>query len=119
MVPYPLEEHDPAVSQEGPLPAVDPDTSPAPERGLLRAALRFRPSDGQKPEEKKKAAGQRVYLLEKDNKLKAVPVKVGVSDGTHTQLVEGDLQEGDPLVVEEIRKSNGTSGGGGPRMRFF
>jgi HlyD family secretion protein len=90
--------------------------------GVLKipnAALRFRPSDGKKPEEKKGAGGQRVYLLEKDGKTRPVSVKGGVSDGANTQLVEGDLKEGDLLVVEEIRKGKGTSGNGSPRMRFF
>ncbi|MDX1815088.1 MAG: efflux RND transporter periplasmic adaptor subunit, partial [Thermodesulfobacteriota bacterium] len=81
--------------------------------------LRFRPSDGKKPEEKKGAGGQRVYLLQKDGKTRPVSVKGGVSDGAHTQLLEGDLKEGDLLVVEEMSNGKGTSGNGSPRMRFF
>jgi hypothetical protein len=42
-----------------------------------------------------------------------------VSDGKHTQLVQGDLKEGDPLVIEEVRKKQGASGGRAPGMRFF
>jgi HlyD family secretion protein len=86
---------------------------------IPNAALRFRPSDGKKPEEKKVAGGQRVYILEKDGKTKPISVKGGASDGTHTQLVEGDLKKGDLLVVEEVRKKQGAAGGQGPRMRFF
>ncbi len=83
------------------------------------AALRFRPSGERKPEEKKGDGGPRVYLLGKDGKVKEISVRTGVSDGKHTQLVEGDLQAGDPLVIEEVRKKQGASGGQGPRMRFF
>jgi len=86
---------------------------------IPNAALRFRPSEEKKPEEKKGAGGQRVYLLGKDDKPKEVSVKGGVSDGKHTQLVQGDLKEGDPLVIEEIRKNKGASGGRAPGMRFF
>jgi HlyD family secretion protein len=86
---------------------------------IPNAALRFRPSDGKKPEEKKGVGGQRVYLLEKDGKTREVPVKGGISDGTYTQLVQGELKEGDPLVVEETRKSTGAAGSGSPRMRLF
>jgi len=86
---------------------------------IPNAALRFRPSDGKKPEGKKGVGGQRVYILEKDDSVKPILVKGGVSDGTHTQLMEGDLKEGDLLVVEEIRKTKGTSGDGSPRTRFF
>ncbi|MGB7970415.1 MAG: efflux RND transporter periplasmic adaptor subunit [Candidatus Deferrimicrobiaceae bacterium] len=86
---------------------------------IPNAALRFRPSDGKKPEEKKGVGGQRVYLLEKDGKTREVPVKGGISDGIYTQLVQGELKEGDPLVVEETRKSTGAAGGGSPRMKLF
>ncbi len=86
---------------------------------IPNAALRFRPSDGKKPEEKKGAGSQRVYILEKDGKTRPVPVKGGISDGKHTQLVEGELKEGDLVVVEEVRKKQGAAGGQSPRMRFF
>ncbi|MGB3399747.1 MAG: efflux RND transporter periplasmic adaptor subunit, partial [Candidatus Deferrimicrobiaceae bacterium] len=90
--------------------------------GVLKipnAALRFRPTEGKKQEERKGPAGQRVYLLEKDGKTREMPVKGGVSDGMYTQLVQGELKEGDPLVIEEIRKGTGAAGGGSPRMRVF
>ncbi|HEU5360869.1 MAG TPA: efflux RND transporter periplasmic adaptor subunit, partial [Candidatus Deferrimicrobiaceae bacterium] len=90
---------------------------------IPNAALRFRPSDEKKTqerkEERKKEGTQRVYVLGKDGKPQEVPVKGGVSDGKHTQLVEGDLKEKDLVVIEEIRKKQGAAGGQSPRMRFF
>ena len=86
---------------------------------IPNAALRFRPAEEKRPEERKSPGGRRVYLLGKDGKLREVDVKTGVSDGRHTQLVQGDLKEGDPLAIEEVRKKQGTTGGGSPRMRFF
>jgi hypothetical protein len=41
-------------------------------------------------------------------------VKLGISDGNFTQLLEGNLKEGDALITEEIRtKSASPSGGPG------
>src|SRR4030066_241785 len=83
------------------------------------AALRYRPSEEKKPEEKKGAGGQRVFLLGKDDKPKEVSVKGGGSEGNHTQLVPGDRKEGDPLGIEAGRKKQGAAGGRAPGMRFF
>ena len=87
---------------------------------IPNAALRFRPSDGDKPEGGKGKAQSRVYLLGAGGKLEEVPVKTGIRAEKHTQLLEGELKEGDPLAVEEVRKKDGNAGGaGGPRMRLF
>ena len=86
---------------------------------IPNAALRYRPSEEKKPEGRKGAGGQRVYLLGKDGKISEAPIKTGVSDGKTTQLVEGDLKAGDPLVIEETRKKPASTGGGSPRMRGF
>ena len=61
-------------------------------------------------------AGSRVYKLV-DGKLTAVPVQVGVSDSTFTEIVGGEIKEGDKLVTRDL------SGQGGPqsqlRLRMF
>jgi HlyD family secretion protein len=61
-------------------------------------------------------AGSRVYKLV-DGKLAAVPVQVGVADSTYTEIVGGDIKEGDKLVTRDL------SGQGGPqsqlRLRMF
>jgi HlyD family secretion protein len=84
---------------------------------IPNSALRYRPSEAPKeagaPKDKTKGsptAGQRVYLLGKEGKPAAVPVKTGISDGTFTLVVEGGLKEGDALIVGEApRKKNGAS----------
>jgi HlyD family secretion protein len=61
-------------------------------------------------------AASRVYKLV-DGKLTAVPVQVGVSDSTFTEIVGGEIKEGDKLVTRDL------SGQGGPqsqmRLRMF
>lgn len=87
---------------------------------IPNAALRFRPSDAKKGEAKEGKRGSRVYILGPDRKPREVPVKTGIRDETHSRLLEGELKEGDLLVVEEVRRDNGASGrSSGPRMRMF
>jgi len=87
---------------------------------IPNAALRFRPADAKKGEEQEEKRGSRVYLLGTDRKPREIPVKTGIRDGKHTQLIEGELKAGDLLVIEEVRRANGGSGGSsGPRMRLF
>ncbi|HTG00485.1 MAG TPA: efflux RND transporter periplasmic adaptor subunit, partial [Nitrospirota bacterium] len=86
-------------------------------------ALRFRMSDrpsgkqgsaagaGEKEKEKK---GPSVWVLE-SGKPRRVPVKTGISDGANTEVLSGDLKEGQQLIVEMIRKSK-SSAPSGPRM---
>ncbi len=47
-----------------------------------------------------------VYVL-KDGEPVAVPLIVGYSDGKMTQVVEGDLKEGDEVIVDQKRGSKG------------
>lgn len=54
-----------------------------------------------KPGERKGATGQQVYIL-KESKPVAVPVKTGVASNSSLELVEGDLKEGDEVIVEQI-----------------
>ena len=66
----------------------------------------------------KPPAGQQVHVLGKDGKPAAVPVKTGVSDGTFTLVVEGDLKEGDTLIVGEAPKKRNSASGSPPGMGF-
>jgi len=89
---------------------------------IPNAAMRYRPSDKSKEAgggatgKKKEPMGQRVYVLGKDGKLQAVPVKTGVSDGVYTELIEGNLKEGEPLVTGEAPKGSSRPGGSPPGM---
>jgi HlyD family secretion protein len=64
------------------------------------------------------AKKQTIYLLEPDGKLKAVPVQTGISDGHHTQIVEGNLKPGDSVVVglvtSKVESAPPPGGGRGP-----
>lgn len=42
---------------------------------------------------------QTVYKLGPDNKLVPVQIRTGITDGRYTQIVSGDLKEGDAIVV--------------------
>jgi HlyD family secretion protein len=91
------------------------------------AALRFKPATGAEETERKSVdrqrgkaenAGQRVFVLKNG---KPVPVKVqtGTTDNSHVELVKGDLQLGQEVVVEQIlpkKKSNPAGGAMGPRF---
>jgi HlyD family secretion protein len=84
---------------------------------IPNAALRYRPSG-----EKKKTEGEkekdgpvtRVYMVGKDGKPEAVPVKIGISDGSFTRLAEGNLREGDALITSETARKKSPNGSGSP-----
>lgn len=59
------------------------------------------------------AAGQRgpaVYILE-NGKPKRVPVKIGMSDGSFTELLSGDLKEGQEVIIESLAKPGAQASG--------
>ena len=87
---------------------------------IPNAALRYRPSsEKKKTEGEKETPGARVYVVGKDGKPEAVHVKTGVSDGTYTQLAEGNLKAGDAVITAENRKTQSTTGGGPPGIGGF
>jgi HlyD family secretion protein len=57
-----------------------------------------------------------------------VRVRTGLTDGTITEILEGDLHEGDLVVIEAVTSDDaplpaassrsGDRGNAGPRMRF-
>jgi HlyD family secretion protein len=53
-----------------------------------------------------------VWVLGPDNKPVPHRIKVGITDGTATEMVEGDLKEGDPIIIgQNISAENRTQGG--------
>ena len=96
------------------------------------SALRFRPRD-LPPEPKKTAAaapapgdkkqrggGQRVYLARGD-KLEAVTIQTGLSDGKFIEVTGGELKAGDRVATQN-RVAEGAGSGSGqpaPRVRAF
>mgnify|MGYP000226896675 CR=1 FL=1 len=73
---------------------------------IPNAALRFKPNTGDDEGEKKSSNRKRgdsptVYRLGPDNQPAPVKLKLGISDGTVTEVVEGELKAGDVLVLKD------------------
>ena len=86
---------------------------------IPNAALRFKLSGKSMPaaEKRTEKKGPGVWVLEKD-KPKRIPVTLGISDGSYTEVVSGEIREGQELIVESLSKEN-ASQSSGPRMRMF
>jgi HlyD family secretion protein len=85
-------------------------------KGVLKipnAALRFSPSEKgvQTPEKK----GLGIWILEKEQPMRT-PVSTGISDGSYTELVSGEIREGQKVIIESLVKANTTTPPGPPRM---
>jgi HlyD family secretion protein len=60
---------------------------------------------------------QTVYLLGADNKIKAVEIRTGITDGHYTQVLSGDLKPGDNIIIGLATSkvdSNAPPGSNGP-----
>jgi len=80
---------------------------------IPNAALRFKPSEkGAQTAEKK---GPGVWMSEK-GQLRRISISTGISDGSYTEVVSGDLREGQEIIVESLAKTNATTPSGPPRM---
>lgn len=77
---------------------------------IPNAALRFRPSEMRKAEK-----GSGIWILEQE-KPKRVKVVTGISDGSFTELVQGEIKEGQEIIVESLSKTKSRSAVTGPRM---
>jgi HlyD family secretion protein len=60
--------------------------------------------------------GPRVYVL-RDGRPKAVPVGVGIDDGTRVEITSGELAVGDPVIVDQ--SGDGRRGGQAPSRSPF
>lgn len=76
---------------------------------IPNAALRFKPAapeeeagdKNKKRERRKKDEPAQVYRLDAGDKLVPVKVKLGITDGTNTEMIEGELKAGDALVIKD------------------
>ena len=50
------------------------------------------------------------YVLIENGKPKRLPVSTGVSDGSYTELISGEIREGQEVVVESLTKARQKSG---------
>ncbi|MEK7679454.1 MAG: efflux RND transporter periplasmic adaptor subunit [Deltaproteobacteria bacterium] len=79
---------------------------------LPNAALRFAPLDARK--ENAGQNGKAVWIIE-NNKPKRLPVTTGISDGSFTEMLTGDVRQGQELIVEVLSKSKNKAQQG-PRL---
>ncbi len=100
----------------------------------LRAESRARIAEILNPEQRKRyeemtpgrASGGRtvtsgrVWMLDDSGKPKAVNVRIGLADGTHSEIVSGELKEGAQVIVgtQADGKGRAPQAKGGPRFGF-
>ncbi|MBI5747587.1 MAG: efflux RND transporter periplasmic adaptor subunit [Nitrospinae bacterium] len=81
---------------------------------IPNAALRFKPPEMQdKVTAREKSSG--VWVIE-DKKPKRIKAATGISDGNYTELISGDIKEGQELIVESLTKPKAQYRPTGPRM---
>lgn len=83
---------------------------------IPNAALRFKPQEREKSRPQQKGFG--VWALE-DDKPRRRAVTLGISDGNYTEIIAGDLKEGQEVIVDSSEKPKGgpaSAPRGGPRM---
>ncbi len=82
------------------------------------AALRFRPpADLATAQPAKSSPDQRTVWRLRGERPAPVLIRVGLSDGSVTELVEGDLKQGDALVTEAVGSGGGPSSTPPPAFR--
>jgi HlyD family secretion protein len=70
--------------------------------GFLTEEQKERLKETGRTTERTQARPGRVWIVTPEGKPAAVEIMVGITDGTFSELVRGDLQEGAEVVVEEI-----------------
>jgi len=82
------------------------------------AALRFHPAGATvAPVRPGGRVSQTVYLLSADRTPQPVSVRTGATDGTYTEITEGDLADGSPVIVSE-RAASGKGARGAASSPF-
>lgn len=84
---------------------------------ISNTALRFRPPSEKRGVTEKKEKGSGVWVLE-EKKPKRIAITTGISDGTYSELLSGELSEGREVIVESLAKPKTRSQSSAPRMRF-
>jgi HlyD family secretion protein len=82
---------------------------------IPNAALRFSLSDGRKAAADKGEKGASVWIVDAE-KPRRVQMLAGISDGNFTEILSGDLKEGQELIVESLTKGKTQQPPSGPRM---
>ena len=90
---------------------------------IPNAAFRFRPDFDKNKDtadilttyvestknEKRNEGGIYVWVLSKNDKPGAVPVKIGITDGNFTEIIDGNLKEGDQIIMGVASKEKRSS----------
>ncbi|MCE5181037.1 MAG: efflux RND transporter periplasmic adaptor subunit [Betaproteobacteria bacterium] len=86
---------------------------------VSNAALRYKPAKEEGSEatgkKEKSRGGATVFRLDNDKPV-AIKLKPGISDGSYTEVLDGELKEGDLLITRETGAKKDKSGGFGFRM---
>jgi HlyD family secretion protein len=106
---------------------------------IPNSALRFRPENikaegagpkvkpggppkaGLGPREAGDSRPGRVFVVSANGGPAAVPLRLGISDGTFSEVLSGDLKEGTEVIIESLSKKKGQNQGNSaaPAMRGF
>lgn len=90
---------------------------------IPNAAFRFRPDFDKNKDtadilttyvestknEKRNEGGIYVWVLSKNDKPGAVPIKIGITDGNFTEIIDGNLKEGDQIIMGVVSKEKRSS----------
>jgi HlyD family secretion protein len=80
---------------------------------IPNAALRLNLSEKEKGKTMQKGRG--VWVLEK-GKPQRISISAGISDGSYTELVSGEIREGQEIIVESLNKQKDNNRAVRPRM---
>ena len=69
---------------------------------LPNAALRFRPPSAIAASAPRPERDRRIVWVLRDGQPKPIAIHTGISDGSVTEVAEGDLHEGDALITEAV-----------------
>ncbi|MBI3069430.1 MAG: hypothetical protein HYY79_11300, partial [Betaproteobacteria bacterium] len=88
--------------------------------GMLNAEQRARYEEIVAEQTGRAASGGRVWVLGADGRPQAVNVRLGLTDGTSTEVVAGDLKEGAQVIIgtETAKGRAATSPGGPPHLKM-
>ncbi len=84
---------------------------------IPNTALIFRPREMK--ENPQTPEGTVVWILKNGKTPVPVPIKTGISDDMYTEVISGDIREGDDIIVAEGKKPKDKNQGSRPRIRFI
>jgi HlyD family secretion protein len=116
LVPNAALRYKPADSELQKLPA-NPGTTPNPESNAQKNGG-SRPGGSQGGKSNRDTFSGKVFVLE-NGKLKPVSVTLGITDNRNTEVVSGELKEGDQIVTGEEQAADKSTNSGSRPMRLF